>query len=268
MVTRSGRKLVSKILLVGLFVTLIIVLNNKGLLNPFKYLVSNTTTIGSGSVRKKTIDSKNFLGTLFSIGKIKKDNEKLEELELELLITAQKEKELEEENIELRKQFELLPKDEYKLMATTVVAQDPDSPQEFIRINKGEKDGVKKGMPVIIYDKILIGEVYEVQPRRSKILLSVSSLNTYGASPATAKIVGVAKGKYNLEILLDLIPHQTELNLDELVVTSGKNQKYPEGLLVGKIIEIGQSADGLFKQAVVKPFYSANNLKFVFLITE
>ncbi|MEA3273071.1 MAG: rod shape-determining protein MreC [Patescibacteria group bacterium] len=268
MITRSGRKLLSKVLLGGLFVIFIIVLNSKGLLNPFKYLISNTTTVGFGSVREKTINTQNFLGAIFSIGKIKKENERLKELELELSIATQEKKELEEENIELREQFKLLPKDKYKLMGATVVAQDPDSPQEFIRINKGEKDGVKRGMPVIIYDKILVGEVYEAQPHRSKILLSVSSLNTYGVAPATAKIVGVAKGQYNLEILFDFIPHQTELNLDELVITAGKNQKYPEGLLVGKIIEIGQSADGLFKQAVVKPFYSANDLKFVFLITE
>jgi rod shape-determining protein MreC len=265
---RIEKKNLSKFIGGFLLVVAIIFLNSRGFLDPLKYFMANTATLGSGSVRSKTNDLGSFLKTFFSLGKIKKENEKLGELELKLLVSEQEKKQFEAENVELRKQFELLPKSNFKLIAAEVVAQGANSSQEFVLINKGEKDGVEKGMPVIIYDKVLVGEVYEVQSKKSKILLSVSPLSTLGASPAKDKVVGVAKGKYNLEIMLDLIPNQTELNPEEVIITSGKNQKYPEGLLVGKIIKVGHSADGLFKQAVVKPFYSANDLEFVFLIAK
>ncbi len=263
---RLEKKIASKLLL-GLFlIAVLIFLNGKGFLDPFKYFASDVAVLSSGKLREGTGGLKDFFKAVFSLNKIKKENEKLAELELKLLSANQERKEFELENIELRKQFELLPKDSFKLLAAEVIAQDPNSSQEFILVNRGSKDGVVKGTPVIVYNKILIGEVYEVQPRKSKILLSVSPLNVFGASPSEDRVVGIAKGKYNLEIILDLIPNQTELNSGESVITAGKNQKYPEGLLVGKIVKVGKSADGLFKQAVVKPFYSANELKFVFLI--
>ena len=51
----------------------------------------------------------------------------------------------------------------------------------------------------------------------------------------------------------------------DYVVTYGGS--YPEGLLIGEILEISPASDGLSKYAVVRPFADIHALSNVFVIT-
>ena len=184
MITRPEKKLFPKILLLVIAIALLIFLNQKGYLNPAKNFLASVFTFGSKNARNTALESRLTLGTFFSLGEIKKTNQKVAELELNLKTARLEKEELQKENATLRDQLELLPRQKFNLLGADVIAQDPASFEEFIVINRGEKDGLKKEMPVIISDRILIGRVWEVEKEKAKILLSVSPLNTFNAALA------------------------------------------------------------------------------------
>ena len=266
MITRSEKKLFPKAIILIIFIIVLGFLNYKGVLDPFKNLVARLVLSGSGEVRTGTVNTQNKLAAFFSLSEILKENEKNQELELKVQTLEQGKNALAQENESLRNQLNLLPQDKFKLIGLDVIGQDPDAPQEFILVNKGEQEGIKKGQPIIFADRVLVGRVYETMPHQAKILLTVSPLSVLSAELAKEQVAGIAKGQYNLEIGLNLIPNQTPLNPEDLIVTSGNNHEFPAGLLIGKVKTVSQSADGLFQQAIIKPFYTASDLKVVFAI--
>ena len=266
---RGQGKFSAKAIILAAVVAVFLLLNWKGYLEPVKNAASSLLTSGFSGTRNNAVEARGALGSLFSLAKIREENKQLRELEIELVKVSEEKRALESENEELRNQIDVLPRAKYALATAEIVASAIDDPEGFIVINRGERDGIKKGMPVVTLDKIFVGEIHEVAGERSKVLLSVNpdERNSFNVLMTKAQVVGVAKGRYNLEIIVDLIPGQAEITSDEVIVTSGKNQKYPEGLVVGRVVNISKSTDGLFKQAVVKPFYSVSELRFVSVIT-
>ncbi|MBU2025378.1 MAG: rod shape-determining protein MreC [Patescibacteria group bacterium] len=267
MITRPERKIFPKIVFALALVAVLVFLNHRGYLDPVKNFITRSAIFGSKSALNATSGSRTALFSLSSLKQLQSQNQKIQELELNMKTLSLEKQELENENNQLRNQLKLLPKEKFSLTGADIIAFDPLSLEEFAIINKGKNHGLKQGMPVIIYDRVLIGSIYEVEKSYSKVLLSVSPLSTFNAALAKDQVIGVARGKYNLEITLDLIPNQTQIDQGDLVVTSGRHHQYPQGLLAGEVISSSLSPDGLFKQVVVKPFYSMNDLRQVFVIT-
>jgi rod shape-determining protein MreC len=269
MVKNQSKKIYSFLIIIFLILPIYFILSGKGYLNPIYNVISKVFLLGSSDTREGTINTKNFFTTLFSIENILTENENLKKFELEAETLKKENEELKSQVEALKKELELLPTDKFELVNAEVISHDPNLTEELVIINKGSKQGIEKDMAVIIEDRILVGKIFEVKPNTSKILLSVSPKCKFDASLNDKDIVGVAEGKFNLEILLTMIPSDIEIEENEIVVTSGKkNQKFPEGLLVGKVIEVEPSQDKLFNQAVLKPFYSVNDLKFVAIIKD
>lgn len=241
-------------------------LNQKGLLTGAKKTVALIFTGSAGSFRSGAINQESTMGALFSFKKIQKENERLKSLETETILLKEEKESLKKENEKLRKELAIPAKSGFSLVSAEVVYQEPGLEKDFAVINKGSNDGLEKGSAVITAGQFLVGEIYETAPEKSKIMLSVSRLAAFDAALSQSGVAGIAKGRYGLEILLDLIPSQTNLAKGELVVTTGKNQNRPPNLIVGEVINFNQSADGLFKQAVLKPFYSIDKLQFVSVV--
>jgi rod shape-determining protein MreC len=54
----------------------------------------------------------------------------------------------------------------------------------------------------------------------------------------------------------------------ELVVTSGLGGKFPENLVIGRVVQVDRNEAELFQRAVVQPAVDFNALELVFVVTE
>jgi rod shape-determining protein MreC len=262
----SEKKLFSKTILWFFVLVILFFINRSGMLSGVKNLAAMIFSSGAGYFRNGAVEQTGTIRTIFSFKKIQKENERLKSLEIETISLREEKEELLKENGELRKEIAIAPQEGFSLISAEVIYQEPGLENDFLVINKGSNAGLEKGLAVITGGKFLVGEVYETTPEKSKIMLSVSRLSTFDAALRQSGVSGIAKGRYGLEILLDLIPSQTNLEKGELVVTAGKNKNRPENLIVGEVISFAQSSDGLFKQAVLKPFYSIDKLRFVAVV--
>lgn len=163
------------------------------------------------------------------------------------------------------RQLQLLA--DYRLIPAKVVSNTVNKHDNFITIDKGAKDGVKKDMGVVCGNGV-VGIVYLVSDHYS-ILLPV--LNSQSNISCTIKGRGYfgylhwTGGATNLAYVDD-IPRHAHFKLYDLVVTSGYSSVFPPGILVGKILHVYNSSDGLSYRLNVKLSTDFANLRDVCVI--
>jgi len=206
-----------------------------------------------------------FLG---SIGQLKNENAKLLQENQHLLAENSKLLDMQNENVVLREQLKLLPRDKYDLIAASIVSQDPHGMGNWIEIDKGGDDGIVSGMPVIVSKGVLIGRIKDVGPNSSQIMLITNSKSTINVMTLQNSTRGIVKGEYGLGIIFDMILQTDNISVSDDVVTSGIGGEMPRGLYVGSVREIHPSNDQLFQQAVVTSPLQVSKLQTVFIIRE
>ncbi len=192
----------------------------------------------------------------------------LEEKNSELLSVNQKLlsenvglRELKKENEILRKAFGIGLQKDFHLILTEVIGKD----QDFILINKGEKDGVLKGLPVITAEKALCGKVDEVYNNFSKVMLISNNNSVFDAKIQRDEIYGVVEGKGN-STYFSFVPQVQEIKKEDIIITASLGGIFPAGLLVGQVKSVKRSDVISFQEAEIEPFFNIKNTENLFII--
>ena len=148
-------------------------------------------------------------------------------------------------------QIEMLS--QYKLIPAKVVSNELGRPDNLITINKGENDGVRCDMGVVSGNGI-VGIVYLTSPNYSVV---IPVLNTQSYISCAIKDRGYFgylhwNGGDPSLAYVDDIPRHARFKLYEQVVTSGYSSVFPPGILVGKIMHVYNSGNGLSYRLQVK----------------
>jgi len=196
---------------------------------------------------------------------LKKENENLKKEVQSLLARVAESNQLRKENQELRKALDLGLAKKFQLLEVKILSKDVG--QEVVLINKGKKDGIRKGMPVITFEKVLVGKVSEVYDAFSKVDLINSCKIKFKVQVEESGIKGLAACKGSQNLILDLVPKDKELKEGSLIITSGPEGGFPAGLLVGKIKKIKKSDLDIFQKANIELFFDLNNVGSLLVIT-
>lgn len=156
----------------------------------------------------------------------------------------------------------------FNSIQAAVIARNPDRWHEVVTINKGGQHGIKQDMAVITASG-LIGKIKHASQFTSTIqLLSapdrknrISAYIQSGDTDTFGLIEGYDEEKEAL--LFKRIPFDAKVEVEQKVLTSGLGGVFPEGLLVGEVIEVVPEDHGLTKMAYVKPaanFYQIDHV--------
>lgn len=207
-----------------------------------------------------------FSDSIKELGDLQKENKELEDKVKELTQEISRLKEIQIENESLKKQLSFVNSVGYKTVAARVVVNNPSNFIKIMTINKGIKEGIKKDMAVTS-DGFLIGRVYEVDNYMSKILLLTDSNFEVSGLIQKSRALGLVRGQIGSGLAMDTIPKDQEVSVDDTVITGNLENDIPEGLLIGKIVEIDIEVNGLFKKASIVPFVDLTKVKDVVVIT-
>lgn len=203
-----------------------------------------------------------------SIGQLKDENRTMVKENQNLLAENAKLRDMERENIFLREQVGLLPRDKFELEAVSVISQDPQGSGNWIEINKGSSEGISEGMTVIVSQGILIGRIQQVFSGKSKVMLLSNPKSVIGVAVSQSGAKGIAKGEYGLGVIVDSILQADIVNVGDEIVTTGIGGDVPRGLLVGTVQQVRPSNDRLFQQAVISSPINVSKLETVFIVKE
>ena len=127
-----------------------------------------------------------------------------------------------------------------------VVSSSLDKANNFITIDKGSLDGVKKDMGVICGTGV-VGIVYLTSDHYSVIIPVLSQQSSISGAIKGRGYFGYLKwtGGSPASAYVDDIPRHAHFKLGEYVVTSGYSSVFPPGIFVGRIKHVYNSENGM-----------------------
>jgi rod shape-determining protein MreC len=198
---------------------------------------------------------------------LEKENRILKQRVAELQAETHHMKEMRLANDRLRHLLQFREKSSSSMIGAEVIGQDPSSWFKSVTIDKGERDGVKRGMAVVSPTGI-IGQILKTAPHYATVLLITDYNSAIDSivqrTRAKAIIVGKGENRCQLKYLL----RTEEVAVGDAVVTSGLGGNFPKGLLVGEIKKVDKKGHGVFQYAELVPSVDFTQIEEVFVIMD
>lgn len=245
----------------------IILLQFLPLTKPLNGFLSLLTNPLNAQVYQKTTSFSNWISFLFHSRERLSEMEKLKN---EVMILSNQVAGLQKtalENETLRQQLDFLEAVRYAYLLTNVIGRIEQSGQVVLILDKGEQDGVRTGLPVVVNNGILTGKILKTEKQKSFLLLSIANESRIAAAFANQNgTSGMVKGEHNLSLKMELIPKEALIKPGDIVITSGLENFIPRGLVIGKIEEITTKESDLFQTAYLQSLYSIPDLQILAIL--
>ena len=152
-------------------------------------------------------------------------------------------------------------------LAARVVLRDPAPGRDVIVIDRGARDGVRKGQPVLGSGATLIGLVSSVQQQRARVRLLSDPQSAIAAVVQSTRTQTALTGSRD-GLRLEFAPIGDPISEGDLVLTSALIGGLPGGLLAGQVTEVDRSGQDLFANIRVEPLATYDRLEHVLVVTE
>ncbi|WP_313756310.1 rod shape-determining protein MreC [Tissierella sp.] len=245
-------------------------------LSKFEKLVGNIfTPIGrvSNSIGKGLSD---FFNNIKNISKLKEENEELKKQVAKL----------EEENRNyiniigktdyLKNEIKLLDKTSFNLISAQVVGKEPGNWFDRFTIDKGIKDGIKKGSTVIQGIEMeqntiiegIVGRVVDVGDNWAKIITVVDEISSISFKILRTQDGGIISGSIDGEVSGYLFDNKADVIKGDKLFTSGLGGVFIKDIYIGEVDEVVSDDEDLMKKIKVKPAMNFKKLYKVFVISD
>jgi len=154
---------------------------------------------------------------------------------------------------------------ENRYQAAAVIARDPSPFLQYVIINRGSDDGMRRGMPVVT-QKGLIGRIAAVTAGAARVQLITDPSSTVNVRLEPSGAQAILQGQLTGEIILDMIPQGANIQPGDLVLTSGQGGGYPPNILIGQVSSIRSRDQDIFQRASVQTVTAFSQINIVLII--
>ena len=253
----------------------------------FAFLLRATMTMGASTVVEQIVGTitapvqsltsglsgsiTGFLDQFLRASEISQENEQLREENRKLIEQMVDYENYKHENESLKEQLGIQEENpQWETMTASVIGRDPSDQFYSFTIDKGTLDGVSYQDPVITADG-LVGIVSEVGPVFAKVTtildvrlnVACQDVRTQDVATISGDIEMAQQGKCKRS----LIPRESGIAKGDIVQTAGTSGLYPQGIVVGRVSDVGFEPQGTMMYAVVEPANDIKSIKDVVIIT-
>ena len=190
---------------------------------------------------------------------------------------------LQEENAELRAQLVEMEElrqenerltslldfqDQYDLSGVTgvVIGSSSDSYSREITVNLGSNSGVEAGLAVVGPGG-LVGQVIEVSPLTCRVRLLADPQNSISAYLQSSRAECIISGSVDGLLYLEYLDDSVQVEVGDVVVTSGIGGTYPAGIAIGTVTNVISESGTSDRTIIVSPLAEADSLEEVTIVT-
>jgi rod shape-determining protein MreC len=155
---------------------------------------------------------------------------------------------------------------ENRYLAAAIIGRDPSPFLQYLIINRGSDDGLRRGMPVVTQQG-LVGRISKVTAGAATIQLITDSASVVNVRIEPSRAEAVLNGQITGELTLEMIPQAAEVQIGDLVLTSGLGGNYPANILIGQITGVRRRDYDIFQNASIQPVVDFSQLGIVLVIT-
>lgn len=152
------------------------------------------------------------------------------------------------------------------LIAAKIVGKDLMPDHYTLTIDRGTDHGVQKNMAVITTGGV-VGYIFRAESQNSQILLMTDRYAAIDAIVQRSRARGIIEGLNRETARLSHLKRSDDVQVGDLIVTSGLFRIFPKGFPVGVVTDVERSQYGLSQKVDVKPAVDLANLEEVFVIT-
>lgn len=152
------------------------------------------------------------------------------------------------------------------LVTADVIARDTSGYLRWVIINRGTRDGIREGNPVI-NERGLVGRVERVAANAAWVRLAIDQASAINAILQESRAEGTVIGQLQGNLRMELIPQEAVVKEGDLVLTSGLGGTFPPNIVIGQVVSVQRQQAALFQEAEVRPSVDFNDLRIVSVIT-
>lgn len=201
------------------------------------------------------------------------ENKRLREQVAELNKRLIDYEEVKSENEDLRKFIGIKEENEDIKVSPpcTIISRTANDPYGTFIIDKGSNDGIKLYDPVATSEG-LVGVVTEVAKSYSTVRTILSPDLSIGALCVESRDTGIIEGSLSYaadgKCKMIYLSKNHKIKKGDLIISSGDSGHFPQGYIIGNVVETGIEDSGLTAYAVIKPAVDISSVTSVMVITE
>ena len=195
-------------------------------------------------------------GTFRALDRVEAENKRLALEKNALAQIALRAESLAAENAHLRNLAGLRAGLQSRSVAAEILYDARDPFSRKVIVDRGTQDGVERGQPVIDESGV-VGQITRVFPLSSEITLLTDREQAIAVQNVRTGVRGIAYGNAAGgsagQIDLRFMPSNVDVKKDDLLVTSGLDGVFPDGLPVARVLSVERNAAFQFARILCTP---------------
>ena len=174
---------------------------------------------------------------------------------------------LQTENTQLRKLHEIAERVDFPMQMAEIVYHERDIFKRKIYLDKGTQKNVVAGQ-IVMDETGVVGQVTRVYPWLSEVTLITDKDHAVPIQMLRTGLRAVVFGSGNISNLsLRYMPVSSDIQVDDVMVTSGIDGTYPPGLPVAKVLRIDRDPAYPFAQILCAPLAGVDQQRQLMIIS-
>jgi rod shape-determining protein MreC len=174
---------------------------------------------------------------------------------------------LQNENVQLRKLLDVAQHADFPMQMAEIVYVERDIFKRKVFIDKGSQKDVAAGQ-VVMDETGIIGQVTRVYPWMSEVTLITDKDHAVPIQVLRTGLRAVVFGSGDISSLsLRYMPISSDLQVDDVLVTSGIDGTYPPGLPVAKVTQIERDPAYPFARILCAPLAGVDQQRQLMIIS-
>ncbi|MET0067548.1 MAG: rod shape-determining protein MreC [Candidatus Thiodiazotropha sp.] len=225
------------------------------LLYPIQYLASVPVLL-----------SESASDALVSRSQLEEQRDQLHEENVLLRARLQKYESLEAENMRLRGLLDSSFKVGDRVLIAELVSVEQDPFRQEVLINKGSTSGLFEGQPVLDANAV-VGQVTHINPFTANVLLITDAAHAMPVQVNRNGLRTIALGTGLINRLeLPHLPNNADIQVGDLLVTSGLGGAFPPGYPVAEVIEVRRIPGQPFASVIAQTTAHLDRIREVLLV--
>jgi rod shape-determining protein MreC len=181
---------------------------------------------------------------------------------------------LEEENLQFREALvqsghleriaEMRAELDTPLLPAEVVGRDVSPWFRSVLLDRGRADGLRSGMPLLT-EHGLAGLVTATSRQAGRAMLLTDRQSSVDGVVQRSRAQGIVRGRRGEFLEFEFAVQGSDVQVGDVVITSGVGGVYPKGLRVGEVVEVGEAGE-LLQTALLRPAVDFGKLEGVYVM--
>jgi rod shape-determining protein MreC len=266
--TQRRIRWVTFIVLIGITILLVVLDTSGSLDSALNFLEDPIAAVMGWTTERTDV----FANALTGPEDLQMAQAELEQLRIQVDALQRENEELREIQGEYQTMLELFDRaretPEFTRETATVIGYDSSPLFRSMILDKGSDDGIHVGMPVE-GARGLVGQVYRTTNQAAMVLLLTDNISSVPARLGSSRATGIARGGgLGGAMTMDWIELEEQIEIGEVVYTSGLGGRFPQDMVIGRITDVERREADLFQKATIQPATDFESLERVFVITD